>query len=138
MKTLRALNRPYAARTVATVAPITPTWPDRTSTGTSYRCIEPGFGTLRTYKSWQSLFWHGGTHELERELASSRGRTARCCGGAAAREHGGDEARVLPSEEGVRLAQKLQVGHAFRWEDGYKRLKLAQFLGQLGVFLTCG
>jgi hypothetical protein len=26
--------------------------------------------------------------------------------------------------------------HAFRWEYSYKRLQLAQLLGQLGVFLT--
>ena len=30
----------------------------------------------------------------------------------------------------------LQVGHAFLWEYSYKRLKLAQLLGQLGVLLT--
>jgi hypothetical protein len=42
-------------------------------------------------------------------------------------------------ERGVRLAQKKHVGgHAFRWEYSHKRLKLAQLLGQPGVFLTCG
>ena len=30
-----------------------------------------------------------------------------------------------------------QLAHAFMWEYSYKRLKLAQLLGQLGVFLTC-
>ena len=40
------------------------------------------------------------------------------------------------SEKGVRLAQNMQVGHAFLWECSYKRLRLAQLLGQLGVFLT--
>ena len=29
-----------------------------------------------------------------------------------------------------------QLAHAFLWECGDKRLKLAQHLGQLGVFLT--
>jgi hypothetical protein len=37
------------------------------------------------------------------------------------------------SEKGVRL-----LTHAFMWEDSYKRLKLAQLLGELGVFLTRG
>jgi hypothetical protein len=41
------------------------------------------------------------------------------------------------SEKGVRLAQKVQVGHAFLWEYSYKTLELAQLLGQLGVILTC-
>jgi hypothetical protein len=40
------------------------------------------------------------------------------------------------SEKGVRLAQKMQVGRALLWEYGYTRLKLAQLLGQLDVFLT--
>jgi hypothetical protein len=36
------------------------------------------------------------------------------------------------------LAQKMeQLARAFLWEDSYKRLKLTQLLGQLGVFLTC-
>jgi hypothetical protein len=30
-----------------------------------------------------------------------------------------------------------KLAHAFLWEYGYKRLKLAQFLGKLCVFLTC-
>jgi hypothetical protein len=30
-----------------------------------------------------------------------------------------------------------QLARAFLWEDSYKRLKLTQLLGQLGVFLTC-
>jgi hypothetical protein len=44
-------------------------------------------------------------------------------------------------EKGVtcRLAQKMQAAHAFLWEYSDKTLKLAQFLGRLGVFLTtCG
>ena len=38
------------------------------------------------------------------------------------------------SEEGVRLAQTIQVGPHL-WEYSYKRLKLAQLLGQLCIFL---
>jgi hypothetical protein len=34
------------------------------------------------------------------------------------------------------LAQRCQLAIAFLWEYGYKRLKLAQLLGQLGVFLA--
>jgi hypothetical protein len=30
------------------------------------------------------------------------------------------------------------LDHGLLWEYSYKRLKLAQLLGQLGVFLTCG
>ena len=40
------------------------------------------------------------------------------------------------SEKGVRSAQTMRVGHAFLWEYSYKRLQLAQLLGQLGVFHT--
>ena len=41
------------------------------------------------------------------------------------------------SEQGVRLVQNVQVGpYAFLWEYRYRRLKLAQLLGQLGIFLT--
>jgi hypothetical protein len=35
------------------------------------------------------------------------------------------------------LAKRCKLAHAFRWEYSYRRLKLAQLLGQLGVFLTC-
>ena len=40
------------------------------------------------------------------------------------------------SEKVVRLAQKCKLAHAFLREYSYKRLKLAQLLGQLGAFLT--
>ena len=29
------------------------------------------------------------------------------------------------------------MAHALLWDYGHKKLKLAQFLGQLGIFLTC-
>ena len=32
--------------------------------------------------------------------------------------------------------KRCELAHAFRWEHSYKRLKLAQLLGQLGAFLT--
>jgi hypothetical protein len=32
--------------------------------------------------------------------------------------------------------KRRKLAHAFLWEYSYKRLKLAQLLGQLGVFLT--
>jgi hypothetical protein len=42
------------------------------------------------------------------------------------------------SEQGVRLAQKMQVGPCIPVGVQLKKLKLAQLLGQLhGVFLTC-
>jgi hypothetical protein len=34
------------------------------------------------------------------------------------------------------LAIRCELAHAFLWEHRFKRLKLAQLLGQLGVFLT--
>jgi hypothetical protein len=33
--------------------------------------------------------------------------------------------------------KRCKLAHAFLWEYIYKRLKLAQLLGQLGVYLTC-
>jgi hypothetical protein len=30
-----------------------------------------------------------------------------------------------------------KLAHVFLWEYSYKGLKLAQLLGQLGIFLTC-
>ena len=42
------------------------------------------------------------------------------------------------SERGVRLAQISKLTRAFQWEYSYERRKLAQLLGQLGVFLTLG
>ena len=32
--------------------------------------------------------------------------------------------------------KRSKLAHAFLWEHSYKRLELAQLLGQLGVFLT--
>jgi hypothetical protein len=32
--------------------------------------------------------------------------------------------------------KRCRLAHAFLWEHSYKRLQLAQLLGQLGVFLT--
>jgi hypothetical protein len=34
------------------------------------------------------------------------------------------------------LAQRCKLAHAFLWEYKYKELKLAQLLGQLGIFLA--
>jgi hypothetical protein len=39
-------------------------------------------------------------------------------------------------EKGVRSPKRRKLAHAFLWEYSYKRLKLAQLLGQLSVFLT--
>jgi hypothetical protein len=36
----------------------------------------------------------------------------------------------------IRLAQRCKLTDAFLWEYSYERLKLAQLLGQHGVFLT--
>jgi hypothetical protein len=33
--------------------------------------------------------------------------------------------------------KRCRLAHVFLWEYSYKRLELAQVLGQLGVFLTC-
>ena len=42
------------------------------------------------------------------------------------------------SAKSVRLAQNMQVGPCIPGEYSYKRLKLAQLLGKLGVFFACG
>jgi hypothetical protein len=44
------------------------------------------------------------------------------------------------AEQGVSLGwpKRCQLAHAFLWGASYKRLKLTQLLGQLGVFLTPG
>ena len=49
-----------------------------------------------------------------------------------------DRLAIVPSHsaKGVRLAQKMQVGPCIPGEYSYKRLKLAQLLGQLSIFLT--
>jgi hypothetical protein len=41
-----------------------------------------------------------------------------------------------PSEKGVSWPKICKLAHAFLWGYSYKRLKLAQLLGQLGTFLT--
>ena len=45
---------------------------------------------------------------------------------------------IIPpwSEKGVRLAQKMKIGPRIPVEYSYKKVKLAQLLGQLGIFLT--
>jgi hypothetical protein len=58
-----------------------------------------------------------------RPSSSARGRRARPRGSPA-------------SSKVLGLPKRCKLAHAFLW-DGYKRLKLAQLLGQLGVFLTC-
>ena len=35
------------------------------------------------------------------------------------------------------LPKSCELAHAFLWEYSQRRLKLAQLLGQLAVFLTC-
>ena len=47
-------------------------------------------------------------------------------------------ASVSFSEKVIRLAQNMELAHAFLWEHNYNRLKLVQLLGQLGGFLTVG
>ena len=62
--------------------------------------------------------------------------TASCASRAASSNGMAVSASVSFSEKVVRLAQNMELAHAFLWEHSYKRLKLAQLLGQLGVFLT--
>jgi hypothetical protein len=33
--------------------------------------------------------------------------------------------------------KRCQLAHASLWEYSYRRMKLAQLLGQVGVFFTC-
>jgi hypothetical protein len=54
------------------------------------------------------------------------------------REHGGLRRTQLMAEARTVSGwpKRSRLAHAFLWEYSYRRLKLAQFLGQLGVFLT--
>jgi hypothetical protein len=68
--------------------------------------------------------------------AARSGRRTQKTGGRCS-HHGLRDARLGDwSEKAVRLAQRCKLAHAFLREYNYKRLKLAQLLGQLGVFLT--
>ena len=53
---------------------------------------------------------------------------------------GASAARARQREPAARKVsgwpKRCKLAHAFLWEYSYKRLKLAQLLGQLGVFLT--
>ena len=42
-----------------------------------------------------------------------------------------------PVRKALGWPRRCKLAHAFLWEYSYKRLKLAQLLGQLGVSLTC-
>ena len=42
-----------------------------------------------------------------------------------------------PARKVLGWPKRCKLAHVFMWEYIYKRLKLAQLLGQLGVFLTC-
>ena len=50
------------------------------------------------------------------------------------------EQLAAPEREGnvFGCPRRCKLARAFMWEYGYKRLKLAQLLDQLGVFLTLG
>ena len=53
----------------------------------------------------------------------------------------GIEEAVVAGQLAARKAsgwpKRCRLAHAFLWEYSYKRLQLAQLLGQLGDFLTC-
>jgi hypothetical protein len=46
-------------------------------------------------------------------------------------------AQSAPARKALGWPKRCKLTHAFLWEYCYKRLKFAQRLGQLGVFLTC-
>jgi hypothetical protein len=48
----------------------------------------------------------------------------------------GDEARSARASMVLGWPKRCKLAHAFLWEYSCKRLKMAQLLGQLGVFLT--
>ena len=43
---------------------------------------------------------------------------------------------VLWARKMLDWPERYKLAHAFLWENSYKRLKLAQLLGQLGLFLA--
>ena len=72
-------------------------------------------------------------------LSESMGAAAQDGGNSSNRhaDPAGARHALAPSENDVRLAQQMQVGPCVpEWGYSYNRLKLAQLLGQLGVFLT--
>ena len=48
----------------------------------------------------------------------------------------GGAAAALRARKVLGWPKRRKLAHAFLWEYSYKRLKLAQLLGQLGVLLT--
>jgi hypothetical protein len=50
---------------------------------------------------------------------------------------GASSGMLLRARKLLGWPKRCRLAHAFLWEHSYKRLKLAQLLGQLGVFLTC-
>ena len=47
-----------------------------------------------------------------------------------------EDDRVAKARQASGRPKRCKLAHAFRWEYSYKKLKLAQLLGQHGVFLT--
>ena len=92
----------------------------------------------RHFSSIETLFPNSHNRTKLRMSALRRASCPGCptrkaiCSAAAAR------LRPPASEKGIRVAQKMQVGPCIpRWKHRCKRMKPAQLLGQLGVFLTC-
>ena len=87
-----------------------------------------------------------GKSHLPRGALAAPQREVLAAGGAAA---GGRRAAVVVAKDKERLGPRVlrregvlgwpkrcKLAHAFRWEYSYERLKLAQLLDKLGVFLT--
>ena len=68
----------------------------------------------------------GSTTSYDPSSSSSSGVVSGSGSGA------GSEARKV-----LGWPKRRKLAHAILWEYGYKRLKLARLLGQLGAFLTC-
>jgi hypothetical protein len=81
----------------------------------------------------------GGERRDSRRKSNAIERGARPAPGAADLEQldgeGGVE-RELRARKVLGWPKIWELAHAFPWECSYKRLKLAQLLRQLGVFLT--
>jgi hypothetical protein len=86
--------------------------------------------------------WGRHNHIRPSSKPAARSRWARCHGAASGPTPAGPPRPAGPAEAGKVLGwpKLCKLAHAFLWEYSYKRLKLAQLLGQLGVFLTwaCG
>ena len=82
-------------------------------------------------------WWLGNGHsELPQQFAQRGGRCGTSPGPTASCAKTKSRNPPLRARNVSGWPKRCKLAHAFLWEDSYRRLKLAQLLGQLSVFLT--